>query len=35
MLSDTLHILWAKLLQPHDHHVIIHMGELASIVIGC
>ena len=37
MHADLLHIFLSKLLEAHDHHVVVHAREFATIVIrhGC
>ena len=37
MHADLLHIFLSELLEAHDHHVVVHARELATIVIrhGC
>ena len=33
VLPDTLHVLRSELLQPHDHHVVIHVSKFSPVVV--
>ena len=33
VLSNALNVFRPELLQSHDHHIVVHVGELASIVV--
>ena len=34
VLFYAFHVFGSKLLQPHNHHVVIHMSKFTPIIIG-